>query len=462
MSHNLFRPYDESSRLGLCRCGLHDNQGSCNAAALAEQRRRAEDSETLSADFVEAAAVHALLPHEPTRRAFLKAVGAGTAMAAISSVLPLDSLKAMAAETKTRGHLEKANLNIGFIPITCATPLIMADPMGFYAQEGLKVTLNKVAGWALVRDRMMNRELDATHFLAPMPLAITMGVGSAPQNMEVASIQNINGQALTMSLQHVNNRNPKNWKGMVFAIPFEHSMHNYLLRYFLAEHGLDPDRDVQLRLTSPADMIANMRAGNIDGFFGPEPFNQRAVFDKVGYIHTLSRNIWNGHPCCAFGTSKAFIEQNPNTFLALYRAILSATATANKPENRREVAKAISGPNYLNQPEIVVRQVLTGRFADGVGKVQDYPDRTGFDALPWHSFAIWMLTQMKRWGYVKGEVDYRGLADKVFMLTDAKKQMQALGQQVPAGGDYPGFSVMGKPFDPLKPDAYVASFNIRR
>ncbi len=461
MKGNLFRPYDAESRLGLCRCGLHHDSSACDAAAV-EPQQRAGDEEALSQDFIEAAAVHALFPHEPTRRAFLKAVGAGTAMAAISSVLPLESLQAMAAETKTAGNLEKKNLNIGFIPITCATPLIMADPMGFYAKQGLNVTLNKVAGWALVRDRMLNRELDASHFLAPMPLAISMGLGSAPQNMEVASIQNINGQALTMSLKHINNRNPKNWKGMVFAIPFEHSMHNYLLRYFLAEHGLDPDRDVQLRLTSPADMIANLRAGNIDGFFGPEPFNQRAVFDKVGYIHTLSRNIWNGHPCCAFGTSQAFIEQNPNTFLALYRAILSATAAANQKENRREIARAISGPNYLNQPEIVVRQVLTGRFADGAGKVQDYPDRTGFDALPWYSFAVWMLTQMKRWGYVKGNVDYRQLAEKVFMLTDAQKQMRELGQSVPERNAYAGFNVMGKAFDPSRPDAYINSFAIKR
>ena len=289
MKENLFRPYDAESSLGLCRCGLHHDPAACDAAAAVPQR--AEDEEALSQDFIEAAAVHALFPHEPTRRAFLKAVGAGTAMAAISSVLPLDSLQAMAAETKTLGNLEKKNLNIGFIPITCATPLIMADPMGFYAKQGLNVTLNKVAGWALVRDRMLNRELDASHFLAPMPLAISMGLGSAPQNMEVASIQNINGQALTMSLKHINNRNPKNWKGMVFAIPFEHSMHNYLLRYFLAEHGLDPDRDVQLRLTSPADMIANLRAGNIDGFFGPEPFNQRRVRQSGLHPHALAQYL---------------------------------------------------------------------------------------------------------------------------------------------------------------------------
>lgn len=316
---------------------------------------------------------------------------------------------------------------------------------------------------------MMNRELDATHFLAPMPLAISLGLGSAQQDMKVAAIQNINGQALVMSLKHKDNRDPKNWKGMIFAIPFEHSIHNYLLRYFLAEHGLDPDKDVKLRLTTPPDMIANLKAGNIDGFFGPEPFNQRAVWDKAGYIHTLSRDIWNGHPCCSFGTSQSFINENPQTFLAMNRAIIKANVMANDRTIRRGLSTLLSQPNYLNQPELVLRQSLMGRFADGVEHVQDHPDRMNFDVLPWYSVAVWMMTQMKRWGYIKGDVNYQDIAEKVFMLTDAKKQMQTMGYPVKdklskdGSGlvtGYPAFSVMGKAFDPSNPTGYLNSFAI--
>ena len=205
-------------------------------------------------------------------------------------------------------------------------------------------------------------------------------------------------------------------------------------------------------------MIANLKAGNIDGFFGPEPFNQRAVWDKAGYIHTLSRDIWNGHPCCSFGTSQSFIDDNPQSFLAMYRAILKANVMANKPEMKKELSKILSPANYLNQPELVIRQSLTGRFADGVGKVQDVPDRTGFDAMPWESLAVWMLTQMKRWGYLKGDVDYQKLAQEVFLLTDAKKQMQAMGYEF---SDEKSITVMGKPFDPSRPDEYISSFPIR-
>jgi nitrate/nitrite transport system substrate-binding protein len=107
------------------------------------------------------------------------------------------------------------------------------------------------------------------------------------------------------------------------------------LRYYLAEHGIDPDHDVQLRVTPPAEMVANLRAGNIDGFLGPEPFNQRAVFDEIGFIHILTKDIWDGHPCCAFGVSEKFVQASPNTFQALYRAILKATADAAAPKTAR-------------------------------------------------------------------------------------------------------------------------------
>jgi nitrate/nitrite transport system substrate-binding protein len=240
-------------------------------------------------------------------------------------------------------------------------------------------------------------------------------------------------------------------------------MHNFLLRYYLAEHGLNPDRDIQIRVTPPAEMIANLRAGNIDGFLGPDPFNQRAVYEEVGFIHILSKDIWDGHPCCAFGTSQAFIQQNPNTFAALYRTILKSANLANQPENLMNISKVISKPNYLNQPEIVVRQTLTGRFADGLGNVIYQPNRAGFDPMPWDSMAIWILTQMKRWGYLKANVNYQDIAKQIFLMTDAEKQMKELGVFHP--NEYQKrkkIIVMGKVFDPTQPDAYINSFKIKR
>jgi nitrate/nitrite transport system substrate-binding protein len=448
---------DRPLRLG-CRCGSH---GSEAEHAAAELRARSETAsfESESNAFVEATLIKALFPQDALRRKFLRAVGRNTAMAAIGSVLPIASMQALAQDKM--GPIEKKDLKIGFIPITCATPLIMAKPLGFYEKQGLNVEVVKTAGWALIRDKMINKEYDATHFLSPMPLAISLGLGSTATPMNVATIQNTNGQAITLSVKHKDKRDPKTWKGFKFAVPFEYSMHNFLLRYYVAEAGLNPDTDIQIRVVPPPEMVANLRAGNIDGFLGPDPFNQRAVFEEVGFIHVLTKELWNGHPCCAFGTSREFIQQNPNTFAALYRAVLTSAAMARKPENRELIAKVIAPAQYLNQPETVLTQVLTGRFADGLGKIQTVPDRADFDPMPWQSMAVWMLTQMQRWGYVKGDVNYRQIAEQVFLITDAKKHMKALDQKVPEGA-YPKFKIMGREFDAAKAAEYSKSFPIRK
>jgi nitrate/nitrite transport system substrate-binding protein len=462
-------PYDSDRPLRLgCGCGAHasdsEHVAGAAAAAVTTLRGRSETAgfEAYSNAFVEAALVKALFPQDAVRRNFIRAVGRRTAMAAIGSVMPMASLQAMAQGST--GAIEKKDLKVGFIAITCATPLIMAKPLGFYEKQGLNVEVMKTAGWALIRDKMLNKEVDATHFLSPMPLAISMGLGSTATPMNVATIQNTNGQAITLATRHKDKRDPKDWKGFKFAVPFEYSMHNFLLRYYVAEAGLNPDTDIQIRVVPPPEMVANLRAGNIDGFLGPDPFNQRAVFDEVGFIHILSKELWNGHPCCAFGTSTEFIQKNPNTFAALYRAVLTAAAMARKPENRELIAKVISPAQYLNQPETVLAQVLTGKFADGLGNVRNVPDRADFDPIPWQSMAVWMLTQMKRWGYVKGEVNYKQIAERVFLMTDAVKQMKALDMPVPdpKKGAYPKFTIMGKVFDPEKAEAYANSFAIKR
>ena len=452
-------PFSDGIKLGSCTCGRHHSQAEHDAAhARAADLPVEANEEALNRRTIESAIMRAVFPDDRERRGFLRAVGRSTALAALSSFFPLGALEAMAQE---KGPLEKKDLKIGFIPITCASPLLMADPLGFYKAQGLNVQVVKTAGWALIRDKVLNREYDASHMLAPMPLAMSMGIGSNPLPLNVATIQNTNGQAITLHVKHKDKRDPRQWKGFKFAVPFEYSMHNFLLRYYVAEHGLDPDKDIQIRVVPPPEMVANLRAGNIDGFLGPDPFNQRAVFEEVGFIHLLTKDLWNGHPCCAFGTSTEFIQKNPNTFAALYRAVLTSAAMAREAKNRELIAKVIAPQAYLNQPETVIAQVLTGKFADGLGNIKNVPDRADFDPMPWQSMAVWMLTQMKRWGYVKGDVNYKQIAEKVFLLTDAKKVMKSLDMKVPEGA-YPKFTIMGKVFDPEKPDAYLSGFAIKR
>ncbi len=429
-----------------CSCGAHGTASS----AEGEQRM---------GEIVRTAVLRAAFPQAARRRALLKSIGAAAALAALEQVFPIGSATALAQDMPK--NIEKPNLKIGFIPITCASPIIMAEPMGFYAKYGLNAEVIKTAGWAIVRDKALNHEYDASHMLSPMPIAISMGLGSVKQAWQIPAIENINGQAIVLAMKDKDRRDPKAWKGMRFGIPFDYSMHNYLLRYYLAEAGIDPDADVQLRVIPPPEMVANLRADNIDGFLGPDPVNQRAVYDGIGFIHILSRDIWDGHPCCAFSVSKDFVTANPNTFLALSRAIVDATSYANKAENRKQIADAIAPANYLNQPPVVVEQALTGTFADGLGNIIRQPLRAGFDPFPWESFGVWILTQMKRWGQVKGDVDYATVAKSVLMASDARREMTALGLTPPASNSKT-FVVMGKTFDPAVPEDYLGSFAIKR
>ncbi len=455
-------PFDPDRRLrgARCPCGLHaswiehdeaqEHRLQCVATAPEQECYRS---------VVASAAMRAIFPKDAARRAFLKSVGASTALAALAQFFPLETATELFAQGT--GTPEKKDLKVGFIPITCATPIIVAHPMGFYSKQGLNVEIVKTAGWAVVRDKTINKEYDAAHMLSPMPLAISLGLGSQAIPFTVPAIENINGQGITLAIKHKDKRDPKQWKGFKFAIPSDYSMHNYLLRYYLAEHGLDPETDVQLRVVPPPEMVANLRADNIDGFLAPDNICQRAIYDGVGFLHILSKEIWDGHPCCSFTASREFITQMPNSYAALVRAIVDATAFASKAENRKQIAETIAPANYLNQPPIVVEQALTGTYADGLGEIRKDPKRVDFDPFPWQSFAVWMLTQMKRWGQIKGDVDYNGIAEQIFLATDTAKLMRDMGLTPPTSTSKT-FVVMGKTFDPSKPDDYVKSFAIKR
>ena len=167
-----------------------------------------------------------------SRRKFMKTVGTATAAAIISTIFPMGAAKALANDKP--GTLEKKALKIGFIPITCATPIIMAQPMGFYAKNGLEGTeVVKAAGWAMIRDWAVSKQVDCAHMLSPMPLALTIGAGSTQTPFLMPAVENINGQAITLHVKHKNVKGPQDMKGFTFCVPFDYSMHNMLLRYFV-------------------------------------------------------------------------------------------------------------------------------------------------------------------------------------------------------------------------------------
>lgn len=400
-----------------------------------------------------------------TRREFLRNIAVGAALVTLANCTPSpDQSQApnAAGEAEVPENLEKTDLKIGFIPITCATPIIMSEPLGFYKKYGLNAQVVKMPSWGAVRDSAIAGELDAYHMLAPMPIAMTLGLGSAAFGVKLASIENINGQAITVANRHKGKvKGPEDFKGFVMGVPFPYSMHNLLLRYYLATGGIDPDKDVKIRPVPPPDSIAQLVAGDIDAYLMPDPFNQRAVYEEVGFIHKLTKDLWPNHPCCAFAASDTWIETNPNTFRALNKSIIEAAGYASDPKNRPEIAKAISERAFLNQPTEVVEAVLTGNFDDGNGNTLNIPDRIDFDPYPWQSFANWISSQLVRWdlqGDGKAKTAIEGKYDEVgkdIFLTDLARELASELGQSPPEEIYKAEKLAFDSFDPADPSQYI-------
>lgn len=410
-------------------------------------------AEAQISDGIETALLHGLFPEPVLRRTLLKSVGAAALLGALGGLLPIDTLKAIAQDKKP---LEKTKLNVGFLAITCAAPLIYGEQIGAYAKEGLEVSLQKVAGIALIRDKMVSGELDVSQQVMPVPLTMSAGLGGNQQSIKVLTILNQNGNSLVLANKHRDNRDPKNWKGFTFAIPFDQSHQALQLRNYLAAHGLDPDKDVTYRVVPPTEYVSNLRVGSIDGFFGGEPGGQRAVYEGAGFIHLISRDIWDGHPCCSVTAAESWITQNPNTFMAFYRAIVAASLYVSDKNNRGGMAKVLAQPQYLNAPEVVLEQVITGRYADGLGNIKDDPRRVDYQPFPHYAAAVWLMTQLRRWNMLKDDIDYKKLAEQVMLATDASRIMRENGVSPPVGG-FGKEIILGSEFDSSRPDEYLKS-----
>lgn len=386
------------------------------------------------------------------RRRFLKQMLVAATLMGATGIQGQRELQAQ----ESGGALEKTDMRIGFIPITCATPIIMSQPLGFYERYGLNVEVVKLPNWAAVRDSAIAGELDAYHMLMPMTLSISLGLGSTAFPMRLASIENINGQAITVANKHKDSlTGPADFDGFTIGVPFPFSMHNFLLRYYLATGGLNPDTDVQITPVPPPDSVARLTVGDIDAMLMPDPFNQRAVAEGAGFLHMVSKELWAGHPCCAFAASQDWIDEHPNTFNAVNKAIIDGAAYSSDAANRAEIAEAIAPPNFLNQPVEVIRAVLTGSFEDGLGNTQEVPDRIDFDPYPWHSFAYWITNQMVRWDFItEDQADYEGIAGEIFLTDIARSLAEDLGQNPP---DSPlrVEELKFDTFDPADPQGYL-------
>jgi ABC-type nitrate/sulfonate/bicarbonate transport system substrate-binding protein len=380
--------------------------------------------------------------------------------------------------------LEKTHLKLGFIALTDCGALVAAKELGLFEQEGLSVTLSREASWANIRDKVAAGALDGAHMLAPMALACSLGV-SGPLTPMIAPLSlNANGSSITVSkalaedLRRLDQqgmaerpRTAKPFKTLIdarakaglppltFAVVFPFSVHAYLIRFWLAEAGIDPDRDVRLTVVPPARMAARMNAGDVDCFCVGAPWGDQVEADGAGEMLVHASEIWPSGVDKVLGVTAAWAEENPETLQAMLRALLKAGAWADEAANREILAGWLAGAAYLDTAlEVVRRGLLPESFR---GLLFHHEDAS----FPWRSHAVWLLGQMKRWGQARADLDLAALADQVYRPDLYRKAAGAIGQTAPRSDsrlETSGSMFSTRRFDPVAIDDYLAGFAIRR
>lgn len=293
------------------------------------------------------------------------------------------------------GEAPGETTTIGYVPIACSSPLLIADALGLFKQHRVSVKLRKFAGWADLWSAYLTGELDVVHMLSPMAVTPTF------RPTTLAFTLNTNGQAITIASDlHSQVRGLEDLKGRVIGIPFEYSIHALLLRDQLARHGVDPVADVELRLLRPADMVAQLEVGGIDGFIGPEPFNQRALTTGSGRVLHMTKEFWDRHPCCAVSMGDDWMAAHPRQAHAITAALAEASAFLNSDGNHLESAELLSHEMYLNQPAALISPVLEGSYKNWAGEDVIDRDRIHFGDPTDPAATAWMREQLYRWDLV--------------------------------------------------------------
>ena len=412
-------------------------------------------------------------------------------------------------------EIEKPQLKFGFIKLTDMAPLAIAKEKGFFEDEGLFVSVEAQSNWKNVLDRVIDGGLDGSHMLAGQPIAAQAGFGRQAELITPFSMD-LNGNGITVSnkvwdmmkpnvpkdgsgkpihpisadaLKPVVEAYKKDGKPFKMGMVFPVSTHNYEIRYWLAAAGINPGMysadniqgqigaDVLLSVTPPPQMPATLEAGTIYGYCVGEPWNQQAVAKGIGVPVTTNYDIWKNNPEKVFVMTKKFVEENPNTAVAVTKALIRAGKWLDEPGNRAEAVKILSKSQYVGAPETVLANSMTGTFEFEKGDKREMPDFNVFyrynATYPFYSDAIWFLTQMRRWGQIpdtKPAEWYHNKAKDVYRPDIWKKAAEILVKEgkIPAS-DIPetdGYKpattdfIDGTKFDAKDPIGYINSFAI--
>ena len=349
----------------------------------------------------------------------------------------------------------------GFIPLVDCAPLLVAAKKGFARAEGIRLTLARETSWANIRDRVSVGHFNAAHMLGPMPIATSLGIGHFDIPMIAPFAFGLGGNAITVSRQlfaemeaegaqlddspaamgaalkaAIAARKVRGAPLLTLAMVFPFSGHNYELRYWLAASGVDPDRDLRLVVLPPPFTAEALQAGHVDGFCVGEPWNSLAVERAGGVIVATKAALWRNGPEKVLGVQAAFAEREPDAVAALVRALWHATAWAEDPENRIELAALLSDTASVATPAPVIMRALSGDVVTRAGARAEHVEdfivfhRHGAN-FPWQSHALWFYSQMVRWGQTEHTPERATIAAEVYRPDIYREALAATGVDFP-------------------------------
>jgi nitrate/nitrite transport system substrate-binding protein len=416
-----------------------------------------------------------------SRRSFLKS--SALTLAAANALLPFGAARASDAP-------EVNAVKLGFIALTDSAPLIIAMDKGLFDKYGLTgVEVLKQASWGATRDNIVlgavGNGIDGAHILTPMAYGLTTGAitqDKQPMPMKILARLNLDGQAISISkafadlkvgldaslLKDAFARKKAEGAMAKIAVTFPGGTHDLWMRYWLAAGGIDPDRDVEMIVVPPPQMVANMKVGTMDAFCVGEPWNAQLVSQGVGYTAMTTGELWANHPEKSLAMRADFTDKNPKATQALLMAVMEAQQWADADANKDELADIVSRRAWFNIKKEDILGRLKGDIDYGNGRtVSASPHLMKFwrdqASFPFKSHDAWFLTENQRWGRVKPDADIAGLVNKVNDADEWRSAAKTLGVTDIPASDARGVETFfdGKSFDPANPKAYLDSLAIK-
>ncbi len=396
-------------------------------------------------------------------------------------------------------------LRIAFLQLTDAAVLVAAHERGFAAEEGIRLDLVRTTTWATLRDQLVYGQVQAAHMLAPLAVAVTLGLNQGQASLATPYKLSVNGNMLVMASGFAEAMDPDVtrrladplgaahdfagaiglWKRKpVIGIVHRFSSHALMLRYWLASAGVDPDRDVELRVLPPSLTLEKLQAGEVDGFIAGEPWGSAAVDAGLAEAVAVGERIWQRGVEKVLTFREDWMEQNPETVDGFLRAMARAAAWCDDPANHEELARMLSVQQYVGHPPERIRRALSGQIIARAGLAPiANPDFMLFareaTAFPWRSQALWIYSQFVRWGMIEHDPALAAKAGGVFRSDIFRRALQgsdvpmpgasmklegALAAPLPVGSRQGGLTLGpdrffdGRVFDPDRIEDFLASF----